>query len=369
MPTLTFYPLGNADACLIDLANGEKLLFDCGDQRDATDPFDRRIDLSKALHDNFAAAKKTSIEVLAITHLDRDHYNRATELFWLEHSEKYQSSDRIRVDEIWVPAAVIIDDEVDADEGKVLQAEARHRLIKGKGIRVFSRPNLLEEWLASKGISLADRLDCIQDAGTVISRFSRSVHGVEFFVHSPFGHRLNETEVVERNRDAIMVQATFVVSGVETKTILSSDIPWENLQEIVQITRAHGRDERLEWDVCKLPHHCSYLSLSSDKGAYTTAPVDEIKWLYESQGRSRGIIVSSSKVIPGTTEDQPPHVEAARYYRSLPDRSFVVTMEHPTVANPKPLVITIDATGAAKEIASAGVASVVRGSAPRAGRG
>jgi len=31
MHRLTFYPLGNADCCLIDLANGQKILFDYGD--------------------------------------------------------------------------------------------------------------------------------------------------------------------------------------------------------------------------------------------------------------------------------------------------------------------------------------------------
>ena len=33
MPRLTFYPLGNADTCLIDLANGKKVLFDFADMR------------------------------------------------------------------------------------------------------------------------------------------------------------------------------------------------------------------------------------------------------------------------------------------------------------------------------------------------
>ena len=31
MPKLTFYPLGNADTCLIDLADGRKVLFDYAD--------------------------------------------------------------------------------------------------------------------------------------------------------------------------------------------------------------------------------------------------------------------------------------------------------------------------------------------------
>ena len=45
MPTVTFYPLGNADCCRIDLPGGEKLLFDYADVRCADEASDKRIDL------------------------------------------------------------------------------------------------------------------------------------------------------------------------------------------------------------------------------------------------------------------------------------------------------------------------------------
>ena len=43
MAKLTFFPLGNADSCLIDLADSKKLLFDFGDQKDRDDPHDQDL--------------------------------------------------------------------------------------------------------------------------------------------------------------------------------------------------------------------------------------------------------------------------------------------------------------------------------------
>lgn len=42
MAKLTFFPLGNADCCLIDLADKQKILLDFGNQRDPDNPDDKR---------------------------------------------------------------------------------------------------------------------------------------------------------------------------------------------------------------------------------------------------------------------------------------------------------------------------------------
>jgi hypothetical protein len=54
--------------------------------------------------------------------------------FYLEHASKYQDADRIKIRELWVPAAAIIEDGC-KDEDRIIRAEARHRLRSGKGIR------------------------------------------------------------------------------------------------------------------------------------------------------------------------------------------------------------------------------------------
>ena len=101
---------------------------------------------------------------LAFTHLDRDHFARSTEFFYLEHAKKYQSGDRIKMNVMWVPAAVITEKAPDDEEARVLQKEARHRFKEGSHIRIFSRPERLRKWCEQNGIKLEDRLDLVTDA-------------------------------------------------------------------------------------------------------------------------------------------------------------------------------------------------------------
>ena len=372
MHTITFYPLGNADCAKIDLANGRTLLFDYANTRDHDDDADLRIDLAEQLRDELAGADRSSFDVVAFTHLDDDHVSGVPDFFYLEHAAKYQDDDRIKIDELWVPAAAIVETGVTGDAG-VIRAEARYRLLEGRGIRVFSRPGLLDEWLADHDVALEDRQHLLTDAGQLIPGFSRDVDELELFVHSPFALRLDDGNVVDRNRDALVLHATFVPDEVETKVILASDVDHEVIADIVRVTRRHGNDERLEWHVLGLPHHCSYLSLGPEKGEEITDPTDEVRWLYESQGQRLGRVVSTSEPIPADDTEQPPHRQAANYYREMLAEKrgeFLVTMEHPKTSAPEPLTIEISGHGAAvRKTIIAGAATVLTRPSPRAGRG
>ena len=379
MPKLTFYPLGNADCCLIDLKNGKKLLFDFADMRDSDDKGDLRCDLPKELRANLDAADRQSYDVVAFTHLDNDHIKGSTVFFWLEHHKKYQADDRIRIDIMWVPAALITEDEKDLkdEEAKILQKEARHRFKEGKGIRVFSRPQRLKDWCEANEVDFEERKGLVTDAGWTTPEFSIMTDGVEFFVHSPFAKRLNDCEVEDRNRDSIVMQATFLVDKAETKVLLMGDATHDVLSDIVQVTKDKGRETRLEWDVVKLPHHCSYLSLGPEKGTDKTTPDDNGRYLYEEKRRENAIIVSTSEPIPskGTEADKdknPPHRQAANYYKEdvlgAATGRFKVTMESPTASAPKPLVIEVDGDGATVKKRAVTAAEVATGrQAPRAG--
>lgn len=254
MHTVTFYPLGNADTSKIDLANGRALLFDYANTRDPDDENDLRIDLPTQLRDELSKAQRKSFDVVAFTHLDDDHVTGAPDFFFLEHASKYQGDGRIGIEDLWVPAAAIIETGLSGDK-RVIQREARYRLLEGRGVRVFSRPALLEKWLRSHGLTVAGRKDLITDAGEIIPGFTRADDGLEFFVHSPFAMRSDDGEMVDRNRDALVVQATFVSSRVETKLLLASDVDHEVIADIVKVTRRNGNAQRLEWHLVKLPHH------------------------------------------------------------------------------------------------------------------
>lgn len=155
-PDITLYPLGNADCSLLRTADNRPVVFDFAATR-GEDSDDRRIDLPEALRQDLG--ERTSVAVLSVSHLDEDHFKGSTEFFFLEHSEEYQKGSRIRIDELWVPAGVITEEGIENEEAQVIQDEARHRLKQGHGIRVFSCPDSLVEWLEDQGLSLEERSD------------------------------------------------------------------------------------------------------------------------------------------------------------------------------------------------------------------
>lgn len=376
MHTLNFFPLGNADCCRIDLDGGERILFDCAAMRDPDDADDKRCDLHQELRDDLDAAGRDYFDVVTFTHLDRDHFARATEFFHLEHAKKYQGGDRIKMNMMWVPAALITEQAPDDAEAKILQKEARHRFKEGSGIRVFSRPERLRKWCEQNGIKLEDRAHLITDAGQPVPGFTLKEHGVEFFLHFPMAIRQDKNTVEDRNGDGIVMHATFQVGSTVTKAMLMADATHEVLRDIVTVTKAHKNEDRLEWDIAKLPHHCSYGSLGPEKGKDKTTPVDEVAWLYEEQAQDGAVIVSSSKPIPakGSAEDEdklPPHRQAANYYKdalSGSDGDFIVTMEHPKESAPETVVIEIGSYGATlKVVAMTGAFIATSRPAPRAG--
>jgi len=367
---VTFYPIGNADCCQVELERGRWLLFDYADRRNPNDPADKRIDLAGTLRIGLADAKRNQYDVVAFTHADDDHIAGAANFFALDHAAKYQGGDRVAITELWVPAAMILETGV-SEDARALRQEARHRLREGYGIKVFSRPATLAAWLEDQGLSVAARAGCIVDAGKVVPGLSKAEHGVEFFSHSPFAEREGDV-LIDRNKGSIVVQAIFDCDGVDAKLLLTGDTDWENLSDIIRITKWHGNHDRLAWDVVKVPHHSSYLSLAQEKGNEMTDPTPEIAWLYEERGADGGILVSTSDPIPTGDTVQPPHRHAARYYRlrgTPKGGEYVVTMEHPRATAPKPLVILLDRAGA--RVVRAGVSSGLAATsvaAPRAGR-
>src|SRR5262249_2446494 len=188
----------------------------------------------------------------------------------------------------------------------------------------------------------------------------------------------DEDDVIDRNGNSLVMQATFSVNGTLTRAILGSDVDHEALTLIVKTTKRHKRESRLLWDVFKLPHHCSYLTLGPVGGKHKAEPVEDVRWLFEDRALRGCVVVSTSKPIPekGSKEDestQPPHRQAANYYRDVVDADgrdgeFKVTMEHPKKSAPKPLVIEIDGLGhRVKKDQVIGAAAAASTYAPRAG--
>ena len=362
MPSITFYPVGNADSTLIELDSGCKMLIDYAHSKSSEEHDDKKVDLSREIRGKLAAAEPC-LDIVAFTHADEDHTRGAADFFELEHADKYHGNGRVRINELWVTAAMIVEEGLHGDD-RAIRQEARHRLKQGRGIRVFSSPGLLDDWLLKNGIPKQAVERLLIDAGNVVSVGNE----LEIFVHSPFAFRDGDS-LQSRNEGSLVLHLTFNVQGQETRVMMGADTTHEVLSDIIKITKNHKHCERLEWDIYRVSHHCSYLSLSPDKGHTITEPTDDIDWLFN-QGNVGCYIVSSSQPIPDNDiSDQPPHRQAANYYKSkVWSNKFLVTMEHPSVSSPEPLVFDIGRHGAMlKKFIPGGRSTVLGSASPKMG--
>lgn len=344
MHHITFYPLGNADTTLVQLKNGKNILFDYMHLKSSEDENDKRCDLKKELN---KVVTGDSYDVVCITHLDKDHVCGAQDYFYFDHSQKYQDGNRKKIIELWVPAEAIIESKNSCNESaKVIQAEARYRLKNNYGIRIFSRPKKFKEWCdKNEGYDFEKIQHRVVDAGKLVPSITLEKDGAEFFAHCPF---YSESKEIDRNNKGIVVQCKF--DNVYNSTlILGADIGYEVWENIIEVTKANNNQEKLEWDLFHISHHCSYKSLAAEKGDTKTSPSDTIKWLYEEQGRLGAVLVSPSYPIPeeyGPEEGElPPHKQAYNYYNEDANGSVKVTMEYPTQNNPKPMKFSVGFNG------------------------
>ncbi|MRX27291.1 hypothetical protein [Kangiella sp. HZ709] len=377
-----FYPVGNGDTSQIILDNGRRILMDYHHQKSKEDETSPEIDLKKKLKHELDTADRDNFDVVAFTHADKDHISGSTDFFELQHAKKYQGGDRVKIDELWVPAAMLLeeaDNDHQSDEFVILRQEARHRLLEGKDILVFSKPKALKEWLEpileERGESIDSRDHLFVDAGTVVNSFTLSKDGVEFFCHSPFIKHCDDGDIV-RNSASLIFNIRFDADGEKYDYLAIGDTEWEDLEEIVTITKRHKNEDRLAWNLFNVPHHCSYLALSDEKGEKETIPKPLIQELLL-KGAKDSYEVSSSRPIDdskeGQEQTQPPHIQAKKayekYLEEVKGRRFLVTMEEPNVDKPKPLEFEISKGGVIwKRNTKAGAAAIVTTTPPRAGK-
>jgi len=377
LPQVIFYPVGNGDTSQIILDNGKRILFDYRHQKQSETGDTPCIDLAKQLRSELAQSRRDSFDVVAFTHADHDHIAHSTEFFELWHSEQYQGKDRIKIKELWVPAAMVLEKGTHADRDKdfiILRQEARHRLREGKGIRVFSKPEELGEWLEDNNLTLEQRRHLITDAGKLVQGFTLEQDGVEFFCHSPFIKHVDHGDDL-RNPASLIFQVRFQIGQTKVNYLAIGDSESEVLEDIVSITEYHQNLDRLDWDLFNIPHHCSYRALASDKGKQVTVPSAGVKKLLQ-RGKQGAYIISSSNPIDDTPEAyeqaQPPHIQAKKAYvhalEQVDGRKFLVTMEEPNRNKPQPLVFSLSEAGCRLvEDTSSAAIRLVSSRPPRAG--
>jgi hypothetical protein len=270
------------------------------------------------------------------------------------------------------------DNDHQMEEFVLLRQEARHRLLEGKDILVFSKPQALIDWLEpllkERGEAANARDHLFIDAGTIVPGFTLVKDGAEFFCHSPFIKHCDEGDII-RNRASLVFNVRLRADGQDYDYLEVGDATWEDIEDIVSTTQYHKNEDRLAWDLYNIPHHCSYLALSDEKGNKETEPKPLVKDLLL-MGKKDSYIVSCSKPIPDSkdsyTQTQPPHIQARntyeRYRKEVNGRKFLVTMEEPNGNKPEPITFEVTNGGISWiRSVSIGAPAVILSSPPRAG--
>jgi hypothetical protein len=377
MHQVIFYPVGNGDTSQIVLENGRRVLFDFRHKKKTEKGEGPEINLKDRLKEELKKTGKDFFDVVAFTHGDQDHIESSIEFFELKHAEKYKGKDRIKIDTLWVPAAMILEtatNDEQSNEFVIWRQEARFRLKEGKGIRVFSKPDMLKDWLKENELTVESRKHLITDAGQVVPGFTLEQDGVEFFCHSPFIKHVDENDEF-RNEASLIFNVRFRCGNAEFDYLAVGDTTWDILEDIVKTTKDHKNENRLAWDLYNIPHHCSYLALSDEKGERETAPKPLVEELLL-MGKEGAYLVSSSDSIQDTKDAheqaQPPHIQAKRCYEKYLDKvdgaKFLVTMEEPNATEPEPIVFKIESKGISRDVkAASGAVIITSAPALRAG--
>jgi len=364
---LLFYPVGNGDTSQIVLNNGKRILFDFRHIAKTEDEKTSEINLKRRLKSELEDFGVDEFDVVAFTHCDKDHIENSTSFFELLHAEKYKSDDRIKINTLWVPASMIIEtatNDQQSSEFIIWRQEARHRLKEGKGIRVFSKPDKLKEWFDENDLTIESRKHLITDAGQIVPEFNLENDGVEFFSHSPFIKNVDEGQDL-RNEAALIFNIRFKIEETQIDYFAVGDSEYKVLEDIINISKTKGNDERLNWDIFNIPHHCSYKALGEEKGDRITNPTDTLKKLLKA-GNEGAYLVCSSNIMTDTddsyNQDQPPHIQAKKCYEKYLDEingcKMLVTMEESDEEDPEPIEFIIKNDGVSlkgKETLAAGI--------------
>jgi hypothetical protein len=349
MAKLTFFPVENGDTTLIEFGDGRLMLVDYCHRAKGEDDCEPCIDLASSLGALLAELGREYIDVVVLTHRHDDHVAGAEAFFSLDHAAAYQGDGRIAIGELWVPASMVLATGL-AGSARVMREEARHRIKQGSGVRIFSAPGALDDIAADLGVSEEEMGALIVGAGEIAPGWTADDGEVEVFVHSPFAANCEpEAEEEDTNGSSIILHLTFFPGENPTPVLLGADAEWEVWKHVVELTEQNGNDTRLDWDVFKVAHHCSYTALAQEAGDGETVPEEGVDRLFD-HAQNGAIVVASSNPI--ACEGTPPHEEAASYYRSIAANAagqFFVTMEYPSQDAPEPLVIEIGEYGPAEK--------------------
>ncbi len=351
MSKIKFYPVDNGDTVLIKV-DKTTIQIDANIRSN-----DDCYDVMSDLLDEFSTdgEGRYHLDLFMLTHPDEDHCHGIDTYYYLGDPDKYTDedleNDLVIIDELMVTPMLF--SYATSTPAKALKKEAERR----RKLWDDNSPNKTKAGnrLVIIGYDGGKRYENVTSyiPGETIKKVNgKSMSLLEFFVHSPFKDSLVEGRAeADKNETSIVMQARFKHVGTDTKPsalyLFGGDADHYIWEEIQDQSKAHGNEDKLDFDIFMAPHHCSwsYFNNVPYKKGETDEPVEASRDLIKNHKMTGVVIIASSKQIKND-DDNPPHYPAKEeYVKLIGNGKFISLAEEPDSKSPKPVVYEITSTG------------------------
>ena len=340
---MTFFPVGNGDMTLIQTKTNKYIMIDCNIRNAEND--DTIYDCNEYLQDNLPIDDgQIYLDAFFLTHSDNDHCRGIRDYFNLCAPED-SDDNKIRIDELYVPAKLMMDETHYNDDADAIREEAQRRLDLLGTDEADTPGNRINIVGYSK--ELKDYADAIVPAGETISDINGNTdYGAEIFVLRPV-KKANDDEESDVNDCSASFIITFEINGGTYVAIIGGDLNCDNWKEVIEL------NPDMTFDLLLAPHHCSWHAVSSEDTH--TGKADTVIEEFLEKSKENAYVVSSSKVIKRDGDNPPSYRAKNVYIKHLKKQDrFKCTAEYPNADDPKPLTFKITGQGfSIKSIATA----------------
>jgi hypothetical protein len=342
---VVFWPVGTGDSTTIVIDDEIVMQVDLRDMDAADDDDSVVAPVIDGLAETLPTMNgKPYLATFALTHADLDHCSGFGDLL---------DSD-ILIGEIWATPRLwreVDDGEELCPDAERFHQEAKRRVAatlkaveqgrepgSGDRIRIIGHDKERTDHpyadLPRRFFSYPGELITTIDGRDVNDRF-------EAFVHAPF----REDCAAERNETSLSLQIALKADdGTLGRLLLFGDLSYVTLKKIFDYSEAHGRDERVAWDIMLSAHHCSRkVMYAPDDTGKEELKQDLLDQFERHAGENAYVIASSSPFRdadkPG---DNPPHRDARDRYEEIVDNPLICTGEYPDADAPRPVVFGLE---------------------------
>jgi metal-dependent hydrolase (beta-lactamase superfamily II) len=265
---IKFYPVDNGDNVLLKLDDNTTVIVDCQiregkENSDGITIYDVKKDLLNELSKD--SNKNPFVDLFINTHPHQDHCLGFGKNYYHGSPDDYTETNRkngeIIIGELWV-TQMFFSNNLSDDASDVRKEAKRRRKLFEDGSKESSKyGNRLKIIGYNDEDKTVDGLHYVP--GNTIEIFNgKKNEYLSIFIHAPFKSDLVRGKAdKDKNATSIVVQMqlrTKKNGEIKSKIIIGGDADHYVWEQILDKSKNHNNEDKLNWDLFLAPHHCSW---------------------------------------------------------------------------------------------------------------